>query len=207
MAFRLPDLPYAKDALGAHMSAETLEYHHDKHHRAYVDKTNERLEALGQGGSLSRVIRSARETGDEALFNNGAQLWNHSFFWQCLAPPEGQRPTGRLGAMIDEAFGSTDAMLAKLAEEAVGHFSNGWAWLALDRGALRIASLHDADTPVAYDGMKPLLTLDLWEHAYYIDYRNDRAAFAETVLGNIVNWAFVARNLDGDGASRADQEF
>ncbi len=208
MAFRLPDLPYAKEALGTFMSAETLEFHHGKHHRAYVDKTNKALEENGgEVGTLSRVIRAARDGGDQALFNNSAQLWNHSFFWQCLAPPEGQRPTGQLAEMIDEAFGSTQEMLAKLEAEAVGHFSNGWAWLVLDRDALAITSLHDADTPVAHDGMKPLLTLDLWEHAYYIDYRNDRPGFAEKVLGNIVNWEFVAGNLDGDGVSRADQEY
>ena len=208
MAFRLPDLPFARDALGAFMSAETLDYHHGKHHRAYVDKTNKLLEAQsGAGGTLSRTIRAAHEGGDQELFNNSAQLWNHSFFWQCLAPAQGQRPTGQLAEMIDEAFGSTDAMLANLKEEAVGHFSNGWAWLVLDRDALAITSLHDADTPVAHDGMKPLLTLDLWEHAYYIDYRNDRPGFAEKVLGNIVNWEFVAGNLDGRGVAKADQEF
>ena len=208
MAFRLPDLPFAKDALGAFMSAETLDYHHGKHHRAYVDKANQLLEAKsGAGGTLTRTIRAAHESGDEGLFNNAAQLWNHRVFWQCLAPAQGQRPTGQLAEMIDEAFGSSDAMLAKLKEEAVGHFSNGWAWLVLDRDALAITSLHDADTPVAHDGMKPLLTLDLWEHAYYIDYRNDRPGFADKVLGNIVNWEFVAGNLDGDGVSRADQEF
>ena len=207
MAFQLPDLPFARDALGPHMSAETLDYHHGKHHRAYVEKTNEALEKKGGGGSLAEVIRRAAGSGDAKLFNNAAQLWNHSFFWQCLAPPDGQRPSGQLAGMIDEAFGSTDAMLAKLEEEAVGHFSNGWAWLLLDRGALRIASLHDADTPVAHDGMQPLLTLDLWEHAYYIDYRNDRPAFVEKLLANIVNWEFVARNLDGDGVKRADQDF
>jgi Fe-Mn family superoxide dismutase len=108
--------------------------------------------------------------------------------------------------MIDDEFESTDALLAKLKEEAVGHFSNGWAWLVLDRDRLKVVSLHDADTPVAHDGMKPLLTLDVWEHAYYIDYRNDRPAFAAGVLGNIVNWEFVARNLDGEGVKRADQE-
>ena len=207
MPFRLPDLPYSKDALGGFMSAETLEFHHGKHHKAYVDKTNGMLGEKGlEGRPLSQVIRVAREQGDSALFNNSAQIWNHSFYWQCLAPPEGQRPTGQLAELIDEAFGSTDAMLAKLKEEAVGHFSNGWAWLVLDRDRLKITSLHDADTPLAYDGMKPLLTLDVWEHAYYIDYRNERPRFAESVLGNIVNWEFVASNLDGDGVSRADQE-
>ena len=126
-------------------------------------------------------------------------IWNHSFFWQCLAPPQGQRPTGQLAELIDEGFGGVDALLAKLKEEAVGHFSNGWAWLVLDGDALKITSLHDADTPVVHDGMKPLLTLDVWEHAYYIDYRNERPKFAESVLGNIVNWEFVAKNLDGEG--------
>ena len=208
MPFRLSDLPFSKDALGSFMSAETLDFHHDKHHRAYVERTNALLEEKdGNSGSLSRVIRAAREQGDKALFNNSAQLWNHSFFWQCLAAPQGQLPTGQLAEMIDEAFGSTDEMLARLKAVAVEHFSNGWAWLVFDGDALRITSLHDADTPVAHDGMSPLLTLDLWEHAYYIDYRNDRPGFADKVLGNIVNWEFVAKNLDGDGVSRADQEF
>jgi Fe-Mn family superoxide dismutase len=208
MAFRLPDLPFSKDALGEFMSAETLDYHHGKHHKAYVDKANKLLGEKGgfEGASLAEVIRGAKERGDSALFNNSAQLWNHSFFWQCLAAPEGQRPTGQLAERIDEDFGSTADLLAKLEEEAVNHFSNGWAWLVLDRDRLRIVSLHDADTPVVHDGMKPLLTLDLWEHAYYIDYRNDRPGFAKKVLGNIVNWEFVAGNLDGEGVSRADQE-
>ncbi|HEX8641305.1 MAG TPA: superoxide dismutase [Allosphingosinicella sp.] len=207
MAFRLPDLPYARDALGDFMSAETLEFHHGKHHKAYVDKTNAMVGEHGlEAASLLEVVRAAREGGKQALFNNSAQLWNHSFFWQCLAPPQGQRPTGQLAVMIEDEFGSSDAMLAKLKAEALGHFSNGWAWLVLNRDKLEITSLHDADSPVVHDGMKPLLTLDVWEHAYYIDYRNDRGAFAEDVLGNVINWEFVAQNLDGDGAKRADQE-
>jgi Fe-Mn family superoxide dismutase len=207
MAFLLPDLPYSEDALGEYMSAETLQYHHGKHHRAYVDKVNGWIAEKGlAGASLSEVIRRARTNGDKGLFNNSAQVWNHSFFWQCLAPAEGQKPTGRLAEMINTAFGGTEAMLTKLQEEAVGHFASGWAWLVLDGGSLKITSLHDADTPVVYDGMKPLFTLDVWEHAYYIDYRNARPKFAQSVLGNIVNWDFVAQNLDGNGADRADQE-
>ncbi len=207
MPFTLPPLPFPKQALGDYMSSETLEFHHGKHHQAYIDKTNEIVGEKGlEGASLSEVIRSARQSGDESLFNNGAQAWNHSFYWNCLAPPEGQRPTGQLAEMIDEAFGSTQSLLTKLKEEAVGHFSNGWAWLVLDRGQLRITSLHDADTPLVHEGMNPLLTLDVWEHAYYLDYRNARPDFAEKVLGNIVNWEFVAQNLDGKGESRADQE-
>ena len=207
MAFTLPALPFARDSLGAFMSAETLDFHHGKHHKAYVDKVNALIEGGDlAGASLAEVIRAARDKGDKGLFNNAAQHWNHSFFWQCLAPAQGQRPTGRLAELIDEGFGGADALLGKLKEEAVGHFGSGWAWLVLDGGALKVTSLHDADTPVAYEGMKPLLTLDVWEHAYYIDYRNERPKFAEKVLGNIVNWEFVAKNLDGDGVARADQE-
>ena len=207
MPFVLPDLPFAKEALQPHMSAETLDYHHGRHHKAYVEKTNGMLAEHGlEGAPLSQVIRTAREQGKAGLFNNSAQLWNHSFFWQCLAPPQGQRPTGRLAEMIDDGFGSAEEMLKALEQEAVGHFSNGWAWLVLDGGKLRIVSLHDADTPVVYDGMKPLLTLDVWEHAYYVDYRNRRPDFVEAVLANIVDWEFVAQNLDGEGVRRADQE-
>ena len=207
MAFQLPDLPYSKDSLAPHMSAETLEFHHGKHHAAYVKKTNELTEDESlSGASLIDVVRAAKREGNSKLFNNSAQLWNHSFFWQCLAPAQGQRPDGRLKQMIDDSFGGVDPMLEKLAKEATGHFSNGWAWLLLDRDTLKITSLHDADTPLVHDGMVPLFTLDVWEHAYYIDYRNERPRFAQTVLSNVVNWNFVAGNLDGAGASRADQE-
>jgi Fe-Mn family superoxide dismutase len=208
MSFTLPDLPFAKDALAPHISAETMEFHHGKHHAAYVKKTNALVEEKGLGGTaLSQVIRTARERGEKGLFNNSAQLWNHSFFWQCLAPAEGQKPGGRLARMIEEGFGGVEPMLKKLEEEAVTHFSNGWAWLLLDRDQLKIASLHDADTPLVHEGMVPLFTLDVWEHAYYIDYRNERPKFVSSVLQNIVNWDFVERNLDGQGASRADQEW
>ena len=206
MPFELIDLPFSKTALGEFMSSETLDYHHGKHHKAYVDKLNAAIEGKEAPGSLSAVIRQAKQSGDSKLFNNAAQIWNHNFFWRCLAAPEGQRPSGKLAEMIDVAFGSTEGLLAKLKDEAVNHFSNGWAWLVLDRGALKITSLHDADTPVVHEGMQPLLTLDVWEHAYYIDYRNERPRFAESVLGNIVNWEFVGQNLDGEGISRADQD-
>lgn len=206
MAFILPDLPFAKGALAPHMSAETLDFHHGKHHKAYVDKVNGWIDEKGLAGkSLIEVIKLAKDKGDKGLFNNAAQIWNHSFFWECLAAP-GQKPTGKLAEMIDAEFVSTDALIKKLCEEAVGHFASGWAWLVLEGGKLKVTSYHDADTPVVYEGVQPLLTLDVWEHAYYIDYRNARPKFAETVLGNIVNWDFVAENLDGRGAERADQE-
>ena len=208
MPFQLPDLPFAKDALAPHMSAETLEFHHGKHHKAYVTKTNELVEKEPNlsGASLTDVIREAKRSGNAKLFNNSAQLWNHSFFWRCLAPAEGQQPSGRLAQLIDEAFGGTEALLQQLQDEAVDHFGSGWAWLLLDRDRLKITALHDADTPLVHEGMVPLFTLDVWEHAYYIDYRNARPKFASAVLANIVNWDFVAQNLDGRGFERADQE-
>ncbi|MGI8611016.1 MAG: superoxide dismutase [Sphingomicrobium sp.] len=207
MPFELPDLPYQKDALAPHMSAETLEFHHGKHHAAYVKKTNQLVEDKKlSGASLVDVVRSAKRDNDAKLFNVSAQLWNHSFFWQCLAPAEGQQPNGKLKQMIEDGFGGVEPMLEQLGDEAAKHFSNGWAWLLLDRNTLRIASLHDADTPLVHDGMVPLFTLDVWEHAYYIDYRNMRPKFAKAVLSNIVNWEFVAQNLDGGGADRADQQ-
>ena len=207
MAFQLLPLPYPRDALGAFMSGETLDFHHGKHHQAYVNKVNAMLPGRDPGAmSLAGIVCAAHREGNASLFNNGAQVWNHNFFWQCLAPPAGQAPSGRLARLIQDSFGSVEGMLVALEEEAVAHFSNGWAWLVLDRGALRITSLHDADSPIVHDGMEPLLTLDLWEHAYYLDYRNARPTFAEKVLGNIVNWEFVAENLDGRGEARADQQ-
>ncbi len=207
MPFTLPALPYAKDAFGDVLSAETFDYHHGKHHKAYVDKTNELVGNTVdlEGASLTHVIQAAKDRGNTALFNNSAQLWNHSFYWQCLSP-EAQKPTGKLLALIEEGFESTDNLLAELKKEAVGHFASGWAWLVLNGGKLEITSLHDADTPVVQDGMQPLLTIDVWEHAYYIDYRNARPSYLDALLGKAVNWEFVAQNLDGEGVSRADQE-
>jgi Fe-Mn family superoxide dismutase len=207
MPFQLPDLPFARDALDPVMSGETLDYHHGKHHKAYVDKVNGFLaDGKAEEANLVELVRRAHQSGDKKLFNNAAQIWNHSFFWQCLAPAEGRQPSGKLQQLIEEGFGGTEALLAKLKDESVNHFSNGWSWLVLNRDKLEVTSLHDADTPLVYEGMVPLLTLDLWEHAYYIDYRNERPRYAETVLGKIINWDFVAENLDGQGAARADQE-
>ena len=206
MAFQLPELPFAKDALGDVMSAETFDYHHGKHHKAYIDKTNGMLGEKGlEGASLVEVIKAAKDKGDKGLFNNSAQIWNHSFFWQCLAPTGATAPSSKLAEMISSDFGDHATLLDKLATESVNHFASGWGWLVLNNGKLEVTSLHDADSPVAH-GMTPLLTLDVWEHAYYIDYRNERPRFLKTVLENIINWDFVAQNLDGQGASRADQQ-
>jgi Fe-Mn family superoxide dismutase len=205
MPFTLPDLPFAKDALAPHMSAETLDYHHGKHHKAYVDKTNGMLAEKGlTDASLIEVIKAAKEKGDKGLFNNSAQIWNHSFFWQCLAPEGSTRPSGQLRDLINDSFGGEQALLDKLATESVNHFASGWGWLVLNGGKLEITSLHDADTPAVH-GLVPLLTIDVWEHAYYIDYRNERPRFVKSVLENIINWDFVAQNLDGKGLDRADQ--
>jgi len=205
MAFELPTLPYAKEALAPHMSAETLEFHHGKHHKAYVDNANKLIADIPDlaGAKLSDAILYARDKGNKGLFNNTSQIWNHSFFWQCLSP-EKQAPTGKLKELIDAGFGSTEGLIEKLKVEAVGHFASGWGWLVLDGDALKITSFHDGDSPVAH-GVTPLLTIDVWEHAYYIDYRNARPAFVDAVLNNPVNWEFVAQNLDGQGVSRADQ--
>jgi len=206
MAFTLPDLPYDRDALGPHMSAETLELHHGKHHKAYVDKTNDMLAEKGlSGASLLDVIQAAKQKGDKHLFNNAAQIWNHSFFWQCLAPEGSTRPSGRLREMIGSDFGGEQQLLDQLGQESINHFASGWGWLILNNGKLEFTSLHDADTPAAH-GMTPLLTIDVWEHAYYIDYQSERRRYVKSVLENIINWDFVAQNLDGQGLSRANQE-
>jgi len=202
MTYVLPPLPFAPDALAPHMSAETLEFHHGKHHQAYVDKVNELAGKAGMGGhTLVELIATA---GPGALFNNACQLWNHSFFWQCLTP-NSAKPDGKLAKLIDAGFGSTEELLKQLSTQAVAHFGSGWAWLVLEQGAIVITSYHDGDTPAAHPGVIPLFTLDLWEHAYYIDYRNARPHYVDAVLGAHVNWDFVALNLDGKGVSRADQ--
>jgi len=206
MPFTLPDLPFAKDALGDVMSAETFDYHHGKHHKAYVDKANGMLAEKGlEGARLSEVVQAAKDKGDKGLFNNAAQIWNHSFFWQCLAPEGSTNPSGRLAEMIASDFGDHATLVDKLATESTNHFASGWGWLVLNNGKLEVTSLHDADTPLVH-GMTPLLTLDVWEHAYYIDYRNERPRYLKTVLEKVINWDFVAQNLDGEGVARADQQ-
>lgn len=202
MAFTLPDLPYAKTAFGDLISAETFDYHHGKHHKAYVTKANELVAADDalSGKSLVELIRSSKG----ALFNQVGQIWNHSFYWLSLSP-EQQQPTGELKKMIDRDFGSTEALIDKLKAEATGHFASGWAGLILDGDTIKVTSWHDADTPVAHD-QTPLFILDVWEHAYYIDYRNARPDYAGALLSNAINWAFVAENLDGKGVARADQK-
>ncbi len=203
MPFDLLPLPYDRTALAPHMSAETLDFHHGKHHQAYVDKTNELIAEAGlPASSLVELIRSAKPG---PLRSNAGQLWNHNFFWQCLTP-DAPQPSGKLAALIESGFGSTDALLKAISDQAAAHFGSGWVWLLLDGDALKVAALHDGDTPAAHQGMVPLFVLDVWEHAYYIDFRNARPDYTASVLNNLVNWAFVAQNLDGNGLARGDQD-
>ncbi len=206
MAFTLPPLPYDKSAFGEALSAETFDFHHGKHHQAYVTKANEMVaaDASLQGRSLLDLIRAAKAEGRQGLFNQVGQIWNHSFYWQCLCP-ERQEPQGELANLIETGFGGLAGLIEKLKAEAVGHFASGWAALNLVDGKLQVTSYHDADTPVADESVAPLLIFDVWEHAYYIDYRNARPSYADTLLNGHINWTFVAQNLDGQGASRADQ--
>jgi Fe-Mn family superoxide dismutase len=194
MAHELPALPWAKDALAPHMSAETLDFHHGKHHNTYVTKLNAAIQGNAyESLSLEEAIRKAHAEGNKAVFNNAAQHFNHSFFWNCLAP-NSSPPTGKVADAINASFGSYDAFKTAFTHEAVNHFASGWAWLVRDvSGALKIISTHDADTPLVHN-QTPLLTCDVWEHAYYIDYRNARPAFLDAFF-KIVNWDFVAKNL------------
>ena len=191
MTHELPPLPYAIDALAPHISKETLEYHHGKHHKTYVDNLNKLIPGTEfENLSLEDIVR--KSTG--GVFNNAAQIWNHTFYWNCLAPNAGGKPTGALAAAIDQAFGSFDAFKEKFSQTAIGTFGSGWGWLVKNAsGGLELVSTSNAGCPLTA-GQTPLLTCDVWEHAYYIDYRNLRAKYVET-FWNLVNWDFVARNF------------
>ena len=206
MAFTLPPLPFDKAELKPYLSAESFDFHHGKHHKAYVEKVNRAIAGKGlDGQSLVDLIRYAKDAGDSSLANNAGQFWNHDFFWQCLAPEGTTRPSEKLVKLIDSAFGSQEQLVEKLAAEADGHFASGWAWLVLAGDALKIMSLHDGDTPLGLDGVKPLFTIDVWEHAYYIDYRNDRPKYTNALLNRVINWDFVSRNVEGDPIAAGDQ--
>jgi Fe-Mn family superoxide dismutase len=191
MAFKLPPLPYSKDALAPHVSAETLEFHYGKHHQAYVNKLNEFVEKDSSlaGKDLEDIIRTSQKG---PVFNNAAQVWNHTFYWNSMKPAGGGEPTGALKAAIEKAFGSVSDFKAKFNAACVGQFGSGWAWLVKKDSGLEIYSTSNAETPLTTGGTA-LLTCDVWEHAYYIDYRNDRAKYVQT-WWNVVNWDFVAQN-------------
>ncbi len=191
MAFELPNLPYAYDALAPHISKETLEFHHDKHHAAYVNRLNELTKGTPQENeSLEQIIKSA----SGVLFNQAGQHFNHSFYWKSLAPKAGGEATGPIADAIKKSFGDFAAFKKQFSDTAAGHFGSGWAWLIRDKdGSLKVTGTHDADCPIKHD-QHPLLTCDVWEHAYYIDYRNARPKYIEA-FWNLVNWDFVNQNL------------
>lgn len=188
----LPDLPYAHDALSPFISAETLRTHHGKHHKTYVDKTNDLAAKAGLAARpLEEVVREAHRRGEQGLFNNAAQAWNHAFFWESMRPAGGGAPGGSLAEQIQSAFGGLDGLKDAFVTEGVGHFASGWVWLVAAGEGLKVISTHDADDTLVRDGLTPLLVCDLWEHAYYLDYKNDRKGFLERWFDNVANWAFA----------------
>lgn len=190
--FVLPDLPYPHDALEPVMSARTLSFHHDKHHAAYVKTLNSQLDKAGSTvDSLESVIRGARSSNDRLLFNNAAQVWNHTFFWFAMTPKP-LRPDGQLASAINKAFGDIERLKKAFVKEGAGHFGSGWVWLVADgKGELSIRATHDADDTLTHADMTPVIVCDLWEHAYYLDYQNDRKAFLEAWFDKLANWQFA----------------
>ena len=196
MAHQLPALPYDLDALEPHISRSTLEFHHGKHHAAYVTNLNNLVAGTDlEGKSLEDTVTAvAGDAAKAGIFNNAAQVWNHSFYWQCIKAGGGGAPTGELAAKIDADFGSFDAFKEQFKTAGATQFGSGWAWLVLDGGTLKITKTAHADLPLAH-GQKALLTMDVWEHAYYLDYQNRRPDYMSTFLDKLVNWDFVAANL------------
>jgi superoxide dismutase, Fe-Mn family len=191
MPFSLPPLPWAKDALAPAISAETIDFHYGKHHQAYVTNLNKALEGKPEANqTLEQVILSA----SGPVFNNAAQVWNHTFYWNSMKPNGGGKPTGQLLELVNRDFGSVDNLLQQLGEAAKTQFGSGWAWLVQDGGKLKVTQTANADLPMKH-GQNALLTCDVWEHAYYIDYRNARPNYVEAYLKNLVNWDFAAKNL------------
>jgi superoxide dismutase, Fe-Mn family len=198
MAFELPPLPFAKDSLEPHMSAKTLDFHHGKHHQTYVTQLNKLLEGSTMAGqSLEQIIRAtAKDDGKTAIFNNAAQVWNHTFFWNGMKPHGGGKPSGDLLKGIEQAFGDYDKFKEQFKAAATSQFGSGWAWLVADRGKLAVTKTPNAVNPMV-QGQTALLTCDVWEHAYYLDYQNRRADFVGVFLDHLVNWDFAAKNLAG----------
>jgi len=196
MAFELPPLPYSKDALAPHMSARTLEFHHDKHHQAYVTNLNNLTKDTPMASkSLEEVIRAtAKDESTAGVFNNAAQVWNHTFFWNCMKPNGGGQPSGDLAQRINQAFGSFDKFKEQFKNAAATQFGSGWAWLVVEGGQLKVTKTPNAVNPMS-QGQTALLTCDVWEHAYYLDYQNRRPDFVQVFLDHLVSWDFVAQNL------------
>ena len=200
MAFELPSLPYAQDALEPHYSANTLSFHHGKHHAAYVNKLNELIAGSeNENKSLEDIIASS----SGGLFNQAAQVWNHTFFWNSMKPSGGGAPSGTLAQAIDAGFGGLDAFKEQFKAAGAGRFGSGWVWLVKEDGALKIVTTGNAETPLT-QGQKPILTCDVWEHAYYLDYQNRRPDFIQAFLDNLVNWDFAAANFEDVSSAAAE---
>ena len=194
--FTLPPLPYAENALEPVISANTMSFHYGKHHKTYVDNLNNLVKGTDyENATLEKIINETAGKADKAgLFNNAAQIWNHTFYWNSMKPKGGGKPTGKLATMIDTSFGGFDAFRKELATTTVSQFGSGWGWLVLDGGALKVVKTSNAEVPFT-KGQKPLLTIDVWEHAYYLDQQNKRAAYVDAVIDNLLNWDFAAQNL------------
>jgi Fe-Mn family superoxide dismutase len=201
MSIELPGLPYAIDALEPHVSSATLKFHYGKHHKAYVDKLNAAIAGTAyEGLSLEAIISASHEAADSGVFNNAAQTWNHTFLWHSMSPSGGGEPAGPLGDAITNRFGDLAGFRDAFKNAALGQFGSGWTWLVRTAEGVDIANSGNAETPLT-DGVTPLLTLDVWEHAYYLDYQNKRDAYVEAFLANLINWRFAARNFEADRAA------
>lgn len=196
MSITLPDLPYAKDALAPHISEETMNFHYGKHHQAYVTNLNGLIENTEFAGkSLEDIISmTGKNTEKQGIFNNAAQVWNHTFYWNSMKPAGGGKPSGKIAEKIESDLGGYDAFRKKFTEAAKTQFGSGWAWLVLDNGKLKIEKTPNAYTPIL-DDKTAILTIDVWEHAYYLDYQNKRPDYIETFLDHLINWDFAEKNL------------
>ena len=208
MTIKLPELPYAMDALEPHISAKTMELHYGKHHRGYVDKLNKLIEGTDFADlPLEQIIVSARERAEIDILNNAAQAWNHTFFWQSLSATGQSEPVGRIRDLIEDEFGGIDKFKKEFRTAATSQFGSGWTWLVLDSGKLRIMGTSNADSPIGTH-MTPLLTLDVWEHAYYLDYQNERARYVDAFLDKLIDWRFALDNVQvgekGEQQEKAD---
>lgn len=197
MAFDLPALPYERNALEPHISSNTLDFHYGKHHNAYVVNLNKLIEGTAhEGKSLEEIVQaSAGDPAQAGVFNNAAQVWNHAFYWHSMKAGGGGAPGGKAAEMIERDFGSYDAFREAFAQAGATQFGSGWAWLVLKDGKLAVTKTPNAETPLTESGVTPLLTMDVWEHAYYLDYQNARPKYIETFLDALLNWDFVNQNL------------
>jgi len=196
MAIQLPDLPFAKDALAPVISANTMEFHYGKHHKAYVDNTNKLITGtdLANEALESIIKKTAGDASKIGIFNNAAQVWNHSFYWRCMKPKGGGKPSGAIADKLNSTWGSFEKFAEEFKNAGVTQFGSGWAWLVSDNGKLKITKTANADTPIAH-GLKPLLTVDVWEHAYYLDYQNRRPDYLTAFIEKLINWDFVKANI------------